>query len=196
MWRYPARFSDTKQGDRAIWVDHKPRTFLGFLTPDMPNIFMVLGPHQPFGNGTRSLENAVDVVCNLLQHCSDNTYTFVVPKEEAVEAWGEHVVECSKGALSNEVDSWMTGVNTNFKDKTQRGVARYTGNVVQYRKRCTDCHENGWNRVELCIVCPGWLELMQTSYLNINVFCVNMGLATFCLMKANESPGIVTACPP
>ncbi|KAI2467634.1 hypothetical protein F4781DRAFT_444147, partial [Annulohypoxylon bovei var. microspora] len=58
-------YSDSEKGSRVIWVDHKPRTFLGIMAPDMPNMFMVLGPHQPFGNGTRSLENAVGVVCNI-----------------------------------------------------------------------------------------------------------------------------------
>ncbi|KAI1082094.1 putative flavoprotein [Whalleya microplaca] len=140
-------YSDTAEGSRAIWVDHKPKTFLGILAPDMPNTFLVLGPHQPFGNGTRSLENAVNVVCGLLQYMNDNNYTFVEPTQEAVEEWGKHVVDCSKGSLINEIDSWMTGVNTNVKGKQERSVARYTGNVVAYRKRCEECQRTGWKEL-------------------------------------------------
>ncbi|KAI0398951.1 putative flavoprotein [Xylaria palmicola] len=136
--------SESERGKRAIWVDHKPKTFLGIMVPDMPNSFMVLGPHQPFGNGTRSLENAVDVIISILQRVHDHGYTFVEPKAEAVQAWGEHVVECSLGLLSNEVDSWMTGVNANVKGKDKRSVSRYSGNVVAYRKRCADCAKEGW----------------------------------------------------
>ncbi|XDG08173.1 hypothetical protein ABKA04_007788 [Annulohypoxylon sp. FPYF3050] len=140
-------YSDSKTSSQAIWIDHKPKTFLGIMAPDMPNMFMVLGPHQPFGNGTRSLENAVTVVCNMLQHIFDHNYTYVEPKPESVKAWGEHVVDCSKGLLGNEVDSWMTGVNTNVKGKQERSIARYLGNVVEYRKRCSDCAKSGWKEL-------------------------------------------------
>lgn len=140
-------YSDSEKGKDAIWVDHKPKTYLGITVPDMPNTFMVLGPHQPFGNGTRSLENAVDVVCTMLQHIHEHGYTFVEPKAEAVQAWGEHVVDCSKGSLINEVDSWMTGVNSNVKGKQERSVARYVGNVVEYRKRCADSAKSGWKEL-------------------------------------------------
>lgn len=136
--------SDTEKGQRAVWVDHRPRTFLGMTIPSMPNMFMVLGPHQPFGNATRSIEHAVQVITDLLQFCNDNKYTYVEPTEEAAEAWGEHVVECSKGALSNEVDSWMTGVNKNVRGKTVRSVARYAGSAIDYRRRCEECKSQGW----------------------------------------------------
>ena len=136
--------SDTPAGQKAIWQDLRPRTYLGLTAPAMPNMFMVLGPHQPFGNATRSIEHAVQVISELLAYCKDNDYTYVEPSQEAVDEWGEHVVECSKGALSNEVDSWMTGVNKNVKGKTKRSVARYAGSAVGFRKRCEDCRAAGW----------------------------------------------------
>jgi len=135
---------DTEQGTKAIWVDHRPRTYLGLTANSMPNMFMVLGPHQPFGNAPRTVEHAVQVVSDLLQHCKDNSYTYVEPTERAVEEWTEHVVECSKGSLSNEVDSWMTGVNKNIKGKTVRSVARYSGHAAEYRRRCAECKAKGW----------------------------------------------------
>ena len=136
--------SDTPAGQKAIWQDLRPHTYLGLTAPAMPNMFMVLGPHQPFGNATRSIEHAVQVISELLAYCKDNDYTYVEPSQEAVDEWGEHVVECSKGALSNEVDSWMTGVNKNVKGKTKRSVARYAGSAVAFRKRCEDCRAAGW----------------------------------------------------
>ncbi|CAI7623133.1 unnamed protein product [Penicillium glandicola] len=136
--------SNTKQGEQAIWVDHRPRTYLGMTACSMPNMFMVLGPHQPFGNAPRTIEHAVQVISDLLQHCEDNNYSYVEPTGEAVDAWTEHVVESSKGALSNEIDSWMTGVNTNVKGKTVRSVARYAGSAVEYRRRCAESRAAGW----------------------------------------------------
>ncbi|KAI0596581.1 putative flavoprotein [Biscogniauxia sp. FL1348] len=139
--------SSTTEGKRAIWSDHRPQTFLGIMAPDMPNAFMVLGPHQPFANATRSIEHAVDVVCGLLEFCHDRGYTRVEPTQEAVDAWGRHVVACSQGSLINEVDSWMTGVNTNVDGKSERIVARYAGSVIEYRRRCEECKLNGWKEL-------------------------------------------------
>lgn len=136
--------SDTEKGRNAVWVDHRPKTFLGMTVPSVPNLFMVLGPHQPFGNATRSIEHAVQVISDLLQYCKDNGYTYVEPTEEAVDQWTDHVVECSRGSLANEVDSWMTGINTNVAGKQTRSVARYAGSAIEYRRRCEECKTAGW----------------------------------------------------
>ncbi|KAF2019201.1 cyclohexanone monooxygenase [Aaosphaeria arxii CBS 175.79] len=137
--------SDDKTKKNPIWPDHRPRTFLGLTAPAMPNTFMVLGPHQPFGNATRSIEHATQVITDLLAFCKDNGYTYVEPTEQAVQEWTDHVVDCSRSnTLVNEVDSWMTGINTNVKGKTERSVARYAGSAIEYRRRCEDCKASGY----------------------------------------------------
>ncbi|KAE8366726.1 hypothetical protein BDV27DRAFT_124883 [Aspergillus caelatus] len=136
--------SDSETGKRAVWLDHRPYTYLGLMAPSFPNMFMVLGPHQPFGNIPRSIEHSVQVVNQLLQFCHNEGYTLVEATEEAADRWTEHVIECSKGALSNEIDSWMTGVNTNVPGKTVRSVARYGGSAIEYRKRCQQTRAVGW----------------------------------------------------
>ncbi len=136
--------SDTEKGRRAIWVDHRPNTFLGLTVPAMPNMLMVLGPHQPFGNATRSIEHAVQVISDLLQYCKDKSYTYVEPTQDAVEQWTDHVIASAQGALSNEVDSWMTGVNSNVAGKQTRSVARYAGSAVAFRKKCEAAKSAGW----------------------------------------------------
>jgi hypothetical protein len=40
------------------------------------------------------------------------------------------------GLLSNEVDSWMTGINRNVAGKDTRIIARYSGSAPAYRARC------------------------------------------------------------
>lgn len=110
----------------------------------MPYVFMILGPHQIIGNALRSIEHAVGLVCELLQYGKDHDYTYVAPTGSAVERWTEHVFECSKGALSNEIDSWMTGVNRNVKGRTVRTVVRYAGPAATFRSNCEDWMKNGW----------------------------------------------------
>lgn len=135
------------KGRRAIWLDHKPSTFLGTFIPDMPNLLMVLGPHQPFGNAPRSIEHSAQLVTDLLSHCEANNYSYVEVTPEAAQRWNDHVVECSKGALSNEVDSWMTGINSNVPGKTVRSIARYAGSAIEYRRRCKECKDAGWREL-------------------------------------------------
>ncbi|SPO01942.1 related to monooxigenase [Cephalotrichum gorgonifer] len=136
--------SGTPEGERAAWVDHRPHTFLGMTIPSMPNLFTVMGPHQPFGNATRNIEHSVEVVAGMLKFCRDNGHTRVEATEEAADEWTEHVVQCSKGALVNEVDSWMTGVNKNVKGKAVRSVARYAGTAQEFRRRCEECKKSGY----------------------------------------------------
>lgn len=136
--------SGTPKGDRAVWVDNRPYTFLGMTIPHMPNMFMVLGPHQPFGNATRNIEHAVQVVVDLLKFCRAKGITYAEASEEAADNWTEHVVKCSTGTLVNEVDSWMTGVNTNIKGKQVRSVVRYGGPVQEFQRRCREVKESGY----------------------------------------------------
>lgn len=134
-----------KKAARAIWPNHRPETYLGFAVPKMPNLFMVLGPHQPFGNATRNVEHIVDVIVELLRYCKENHYQYVEPTGEPIEAWNEHVVACSKPhVLMNEIDSWMTGVNKNVNGKTVRSVARYCGEAKEYRRRCQEVKDSGY----------------------------------------------------
>ncbi|PNS16183.1 Thiol-specific monooxygenase [Sphaceloma murrayae] len=128
----------------AVWVNQRPRTFLGMTAPNVPNMFMVLGPHQPFGNATRTIEHAVDVVMDLLEYCKESNYTYVEATEEAADEWTKHVFEAAQGSLANEIDSWMTGVNKNVKGKTERTVARYAGSAIEFRRRCAACKDAGW----------------------------------------------------
>lgn len=134
----------TKQYKDALWPDHRPWTFLGLATPAMPNMFMVLGPHQAYGNATRNIEHTVNVICDLLDFCNEKGYTYVEATPKAADAWTEHVLELGKSGLANEVDSWMTGVNRNVKGKTERTVARYLGTSLEYRKRCELCKSQGY----------------------------------------------------
>lgn len=112
------------------------QTFLGLTVKGFPNMFMVMGPHQMFGNIPRSIEYAVDWVADFIHYARDNNITYAEATEEGMRAWTEHVWDCGQGLLANEVDSWMTGVNKNLAHKQQRSMTRYNGPAPGYRKRC------------------------------------------------------------
>ncbi|VUC29424.1 unnamed protein product [Clonostachys rosea] len=140
---------NSEKDKKAIWADNETVTFLGLMAPSLPNTFMILGPHQPFGNIPRSIENSVNVVMGLLQFVKANGYTYVEPKQEAADAWYEHVVECSKGLLSSEISGWATGVNTNVEGRSRRRVAKYSATYRQFLDKCEESEKAGWTSLYL-----------------------------------------------
>ena len=129
---------------RDVWSEGI-RTFLGLTVKDFPNMFMIMGPHQMFGNIPRSIEYAVSWVYEYMRFAKENDVRYVEATEQGMEMWTEHVHECGKGLLANEVDSWMTGVNKNLKNKQKRSMTRYNGPAPGYRRRCEDVKHRGYS---------------------------------------------------
>ena len=125
------------------------QTYLGLTVLGFPNMFMIMGPHQMFGNIPRSIEYAVGWVADFIEYCLQEAIVTAECTEEGVQGWTEHVHGCAKGLLSNEVDSWMTGVNKNVKGKQKRTIARYNGPAPGYRKRCDEVMAAGYKDLRL-----------------------------------------------
>ncbi|KAK5655058.1 hypothetical protein OQA88_5957 [Cercophora sp. LCS_1] len=105
------------------WGEHL-QTYLGLTVKGFPNMFMIMGPHQMFGNIPRSIEYAVDWVADFIGYAKEHNITFVEPTQEKMDDWYDHVERLGEGLLANEVDSWMTGVNKNVKSKQKRSLTR------------------------------------------------------------------------
>jgi len=115
-----------------------PETFLGVLVDGFPNMMMLMGPHTALGNIPRSIEYNVDWVTVLLLLCQQQRLRRVEVTATGVTAWTDHVKALGVGLLSNEVNSWMTGYNTNVEGKQTRIVARYSGSAPAYRATCDE----------------------------------------------------------
>ncbi|KAL4877817.1 hypothetical protein BJY04DRAFT_230415 [Aspergillus karnatakaensis] len=126
-----------------------PRTFLGLFVKGFPNMAMVMGPHQMFGNFPRSIEYASGWVGRFMKFVAERGITFAECTEEKVQEWTEHVVACAEGLLANEVDSWMTGVNKNLAHKQKRIIARYNGPAPGYRARAEDVANRGYEDLQM-----------------------------------------------
>jgi cation diffusion facilitator CzcD-associated flavoprotein CzcO len=126
-----------------------PRTFLGVLVEGFPNMMMLVGPHQALGNIPRSIEYNVEWVTGLLRHATDHGLTRVEATAAGVASWTDHVKALGVGLLSNEVNSWMTGINTNIDGKQTRIIARYSGSAPAYRARCNEVAASGYRQLAL-----------------------------------------------
>jgi hypothetical protein len=112
-------------------------------------MFMVMGPHTALGNIPRSIEYNVEWVTGIIRHMREHGLTRVECSPEGVKDWTDHVKALGEGLLSNEIDSWMTGINRNVEGKTERIVARYSGSAPAYRARCDAVVESGYREMRL-----------------------------------------------
>ncbi len=124
-------------------------TFVGMQVEGFPNMLMLLGPHTALGNIPRSIEYNVDWVTDLLRFMRERGLTRVDARPEGVRNWMETVRETSTGLLSNDVNSWFTGVNTNVEGKQTRRIARYSGSAPAYRARCDEVAANGYRELSV-----------------------------------------------
>jgi cation diffusion facilitator CzcD-associated flavoprotein CzcO len=141
------------RGVDGVWLKDRwksgPETFLGVMVDGFPNMTMLMGPHTALGNIPRSIEYNVDWVTGLLRHARQTQLTRVEATANGVTAWTDHVKALGVGLLSNEVNSWMTGYNSNVEGKQIRIVARYSGSAPAYRARCDEVAANRYRELAL-----------------------------------------------
>jgi cation diffusion facilitator CzcD-associated flavoprotein CzcO len=99
-----------------------PQTFLGVMVDGFPNMMMLMGPHTALGNIPRSIEHNVDWVTGLIRFAWENNLTRLEAMVAGVTSWTDHVKALGVGLLSNEANSWMTGINSNVEGKQTRIV--------------------------------------------------------------------------
>ena len=63
------------------------QTYLGLFVKNFPNMSMIMGPHQAFGNIPRSIEFAVDSVSRFIQYCYENGVVYAEATNEGVKQW-------------------------------------------------------------------------------------------------------------
>ena len=126
-----------------------PQTYLGVLVEGFPNMMMLMGPHTALGNIPRSIEYNVDWVTALMRYTRDHELTRVEATDMGVASWTNHVKTLGAGLLSNEVNSWMTGINSNVEGKQTRIIARYSGSAPAYRAQCDEVAGNEYQELNL-----------------------------------------------
>jgi len=128
---------------RDAWSEN-PRTFLGMLAEDFPNMLMVLGPHTARGNIPQAIEHSVEFQTGILRFMREHNYKHVETRPEVVDEWTRTVIEAAEPLLSSKVDSWQTGVNRNVVGRSVRRVLGYNGNGVHFRRKTDEVAKGGY----------------------------------------------------
>ena len=124
-------------------------TFLGLQVHNFPNLFMIMGPHALLGNNPRSIEYNVQWITNLIEYMLKQKFSRAEATLDAVASWYTYVLSQGEGLLANQVDSWMTGINSNIEGRQKRIIARYSGSQYSYRKRCNEVAEGNYKELNL-----------------------------------------------
>jgi cation diffusion facilitator CzcD-associated flavoprotein CzcO len=104
-----------QQGRNGLTLQHKWRdrayTYMGMMTADFPNMFMVYGPMGPFTNQPPVHEAQVDWIADAIKHTIETGASTIEPTQQAEDDWMEL---CDTGAamtLFPKVNSWINGAN-------------------------------------------------------------------------------------
>jgi len=127
------------------WADG-PKTYLGLMSAGFPNLLTIVGPHNASTrcNIPRCIEQNVEWVSELLGYAQERGITRIEPTPEAEADWSKHVEELAEGMLYAQVDSWLTGINSNVEGKNVRRILQYQGGAPQYRAKCDDVAAAGY----------------------------------------------------
>ncbi|GAA4283773.1 NAD(P)/FAD-dependent oxidoreductase [Brevibacterium daeguense] len=97
---------------RDKWQDG-PRTYLGLMTADYPNLFTITGPQSPsvLTNMMTSIEYHVDFISRMLEKMTAEGTTQVAPRPEAEEHWVNLTNDLGALTLMPKAQSWYMGAN-------------------------------------------------------------------------------------
>jgi cation diffusion facilitator CzcD-associated flavoprotein CzcO len=126
------------------WSDG-PKTNLGVQFSGFPNLFAIMGPHNPalFCNITRCVESNVEWIVGCMRYLRDNGFNTIEATVEAEEAWTERCYKSADGLLINEMrDSWFFGSNN--PENIRGRFLMFAGGVPAYREIFADVAAKGY----------------------------------------------------
>jgi cyclohexanone monooxygenase len=120
-----------------------PRTYLGLISAQFPNLFMITGPGSPsvLSNMTTSIEQHVDFVRDLVVHMRAEGLNTVETTVAVEDAWVSHVNDLANRTLYPLANSWYLGANIPGKPRV---FMPYVGGVGTYRTKCDEVAANGY----------------------------------------------------
>ena len=127
---------------RDKWAEG-PRTYLGLMSADYPNLFTITGPQSPsvLTNMPVAIEQHVEWISEIIRHMRVGGLGVVEPTREAEDEWVDHSQEVAHSTLFPESATWYMGVNIPGKPQV---FLPYLGGIGPYRQKCDEVAANGY----------------------------------------------------
>ncbi|KAL6406624.1 oxidoreductase [Ilyonectria robusta] len=124
-------------------------TFAGVLVPGFPNMFLVCGPHVPFGNMPVVVDIEVNWIGKTIGYMEKNKVANINVTEKAVVAWSSHLHEAFNATLFAESattsGAWFVGANIPGK---ALDILFYFGGVPTWTAWLDNESKAGWENME------------------------------------------------
>lgn len=119
-----------------------PKAYLGLVTSEFPNLFMITGPGSPsvLSNMIVSIEQHVDFLFDLFTHLRATGTDRVETTAQREEDWARYVTEVAHTTLYPKAASWYMGANISGKPRV---FMPFIG-VDTYRKICDQIAAEGY----------------------------------------------------
>lgn len=126
----------------ARWADG-PRNYLGLMTADFPNMFIVTGPGSPsvLVNMVVGIEQHIDWIAACIAHLDRAGATRIEPEPEAEAAWVQQVNDAAAETLFVQANSWYLGANIPGKPRV---FMPFVGGIGRYRAICDEVAASGY----------------------------------------------------
>jgi cation diffusion facilitator CzcD-associated flavoprotein CzcO len=133
-------FANITNGKGEKVTDHwtrGPRGYLGLMTTEFPNLFLIAGPGSPSLTANVNLANVqhIDLAADVVGHLTRAGYTCVVPSEDAVAQWTQHCFDVAEPLLRRQYDNYMVHVN---HDDGSRIFMPYAAGMGPFVAKCRE----------------------------------------------------------
>ena len=120
-----------------------PRNYLGLMSADFPNLFIITGPGSPsvLVNMVVGIEQHIDWVADCITHLAANDAATIEPVASAEDAWVQRVNDEADLTLFPKANSWYNGANIPGKPRV---FLPFVGGIGRYRDICDDVAANGY----------------------------------------------------
>lgn len=116
------------------WSDG-PRNYLGLMSAEFPNMFIITGPGSPsvLVNMVVGIEQHVDWIAECVMYLMATGSASIVPRVDAEDKWVQRVNDEAASTLFTQANSWYLGANIPGK---ARVFMPFVGGIGRYRAIC------------------------------------------------------------
>jgi len=118
----------------AKYWEHGPTSYLGIVTANFPNFFMVLGPGGSFANLPPLIEDQVDFISDIIKYTGENGKVIEVT-QKTEDQWMAACRDLAASSLFAGPYSWIFGANIPGKP---HAIMFWFNTYKEYRKKLAE----------------------------------------------------------
>lgn len=131
------------RGGKSIqehWADG-PRSYLGLMVHDFPNMFTIIGPGSTFGNHAVTMELHVEWIADCIAYMRKHGIAAMEPSLQVEDQWGKDLLTQVELTVVSKGKSWWSGEN--IPGKPRRPLFSLASHKY-YRKLCAQAAASGY----------------------------------------------------